>query len=147
MTVAVVNLADALPIDVATLCTVFPGTNKRTGWNITFAGPAHEKTVALNNEAERKRLERSKEIEVAQVNGRRWKGESIQPEESRREFIEGIVGRIIDWNPVDFGDGPIEFSEKAAVELLMQPKMGAYVAQMVDFLIGEKTFTKASAGN
>lgn len=144
---------EALPADSAVLHIVLPGTNKRTGWDVTFAGPGHPKTIALNNETSRKQLHRQEQIERAQVNGRKWKGDDKTPDEQRREFVEGLVARVISWTPVNFGDGPVEFNEgdatapKRAVDLLLKPKLGAYVAQFVDFLIDERTFMKDSANN
>lgn len=150
--VVAADLSGAMPADTAVLYTVFPGTNKRTGWNITFAGPGHPKTIAFNNDAERKRLHKAAMIERAQVNGRKWKGdEDKQPDESRRESVESWVARIVSWTPVDFGGGPVEFNEgdatapTRAVELLMQPKLGAYLLQMVEFMLDEKSFMTDSA--
>jgi hypothetical protein len=140
----VTNLVDDLPMDTADLHVVKPGTNKRTGWVVTFAGPGHPKTIALNNEASRKQLDESKRIKQQQANGRKVKIDDEQPEENRREFIEGLVARIVTWTPVDFGNGPVEFSDTAAVELLLDPKKGAYVSQFVDFLIDDRAFMKDS---
>lgn len=141
----VANLADDLPMDTADLHVVKPGTNKRTGWVVTFAGPGHPKTIALNNETSRKQLDEAKRIKQQQANGRKVKIDDEQPEENRREFIEGLVARIVTWTPVDFGEGPVEFSDQAAVTLLLDPKKGSYVAQFVDFLIDDRAFMKGSA--
>lgn len=142
---AAVDLTAIMPADTADLHIVAPGTNRRTGWVITFAGPGHERAIALSNNAQRKRLALEQRIEQARVNGRKWKGDDKQPEENRREFIEDLVGRIVTWTPVDIGDGPIAFSDKAAVELLLRPKMGFAVAQISDFLLDERSFTTGSA--
>jgi hypothetical protein len=145
---------DALPADTAVLHTVYPGTNKPTGWDITFAGPGHMKTVAFSLSKERERLHRAAQIERSQINGRKWKGDDDKPpEQSRRDFVGDLVARIVSWTPVNFGDGPVEFNEgdpaaeKRAVELLCKPKLGGYVAQIVEFLIDERSFMKASASN
>lgn len=150
----VADLANALPADTGMLHTVFPGTNKRTGWNIVIAGPGHPKSIALSNEKERERLQKAQQIERAQVNGRKWKGdEDKQPQDSRREFISDLVGRIVSWTPVNFGDGAVEFAEgdvsapKRAIDLLVQPKMGPYVGQIVDYLLDERSFMKGSASD
>lgn len=142
---AVADLTALLPNDTAVLHMVVPGTNKRIGWDITMAGPGHPKTIALSNEATRERLHRDALIEQARVNGRKWKGEDKQAEESRREFIEGLVGRIVTWTPVKIGDEVVEFSEKAAIEFLLRPHLGPYVAQITDFLLEERSFMTDSA--
>lgn len=144
--------ANALPDDRGVLHTVFPGTNKPTGWDIVLSGPGHPKTVALGEKAERERLQRAAEIERAQVNGRKWKGDAdVSPKQSRREFIESLVGRIISWTPVNFGSGTVTFEENdasapaRAVDTLLDPKLGAYVSQIVDYLLAERAFMKGSA--
>ena len=139
-----VDLTGMLPVDTAVLQIYRPGTNEPIGWEWTMAGPAHAKTVEFNNNAARKASHRDMLMEQARVNNRKWKGEDKQPEERRREFIEGIVARIVTWTPVQIGSTVYEFSEKSAVELLLKPEMGAFVAQAVDFLIDERAFTKDS---
>ncbi len=143
----VINMADDLPADTAELHVVKPGTNQRTGWIITLAGPGHPQTIEMTNEGERERLHRSQEIERAQVNGRKWKGDDEQPEESRRKFVSRIARRIVGWTPVDFGDGPVEFSQENAVKLFMDPKKGAFFVQVVDFLTAERAFMKDSVSS
>ena len=68
-----------------------------------------------------------------------------QPEESRRKFISRISRRIVGWTPVDFGDGPVEFSQDNATKLFMDPKFGSFFVQVVDFLTAERAFIKGSA--
>ena len=143
----VVDLSDLLPQDTAELHMLIPGTNKRLGWVLTMAGPGHPKTVAASNENRRKDLQRSARIEQAQVNGRKYKADDVQPDESRRDFVAGLVARIVDWTPVRFSKDspPITFNDAAAVDLLLQPRMAPYVAQITDFVLDEKSFMTASA--
>ncbi len=140
----VINMADDLPNDTADLYIVKPGTNIRTGWIITLAGPGHPQTIEMQNEGERERLHRSAEIERAQVNGRKWKGDDEQPEDSRRKFVSRIAQRIVGWTPVDFGNGPVEFSKENAIKLFMDQKYGHFFGQIVDFLTAERAFMKDS---
>lgn len=144
---AVTDLSALIPEDTSPLYIVVPGTNKRTGWVITLAGPGHPKTVALNNETARKQLLLEQRIENARVNGRKFKSEDKQPDEQRREFIESLVARMVTWTPIKIGDEAFEFSDKIAVDLLSRPVMGPYVAQIVDALIAEGAFMKDSAIN
>jgi hypothetical protein len=142
----IVNLAATVALDTYDLAMLFPGTNKPTGWVVTLAGPGHPKTVALAAEAERERLHRNAAIERAQVNGRKWKGdEEEDPTVSRRKTIAAIVGRIVDWTPVDFGQGPIAYSEEAAIALFLDPAKGVYFSQIVEYLTCEKAFMPSSA--
>lgn len=144
---AVTDLSAFMPDDTSELYTVVPGTNKRTGWVITLAGPGHAKTVAANNEASRKQLHREQMQENSRVNGRKYKAEDRQPEEQRREFIDGLVARIVTWTPVRIGAETFEFSDKTAADLLLRPAMGPYVAQVVDALIADGAFMKGSASD
>lgn len=140
------DLSAFVPQQTADFFPLIPGTNKQLGWKITFGGPSHPKVVAYAENASRKDLLRTAEIEKARVNGRKWKGDmEKQPEESRREFITGLVARIVDWTPVRLGDKDYFFSETTAVELLMLPEMGPYVGQIVDWLLDDKAFMKDSA--
>lgn len=143
--VTAINMADDLPEDTAELHIVKPGTNIRTGWVITLAGPGHPQTISLSNELQRERLQRSAEIERAQVNGRKWKGDDAQPEDERRKSVSDVCRRIVTWTPVDFGEGVIEFSQENAVKTFLDPKKGAFYAQVVDFLIADRAFMKGSA--
>lgn len=141
-----VNLAGSLALDTMELNMCFPGTNQPTGWVLTLAGPGHPQTVELSDEMERKRLKKVADIERAQVNGRKYKGdEDLDPEESRRQTVTSICRRIVDWTPVDFGEGPIEFSLDNAVDAFMDRRKAAYFGQLVDKLNEEKAFMKASA--
>lgn len=145
-TLAVANMADDVALDTADLHIVRPGTNTKTGWVITCAGPGHPQTIELNNKNQRENLRKAKQIELAQVNGRKWKGDDEEetPEESRRNTVADVCRRIVTWTPVDFGDGPITFSHENAVNLFMDPKKGVYFGQLVDFLTAERTFFKRS---
>lgn len=131
--------------DTAVLTIINPADNTPTSWQITMAGPGHPKTVALSARFERERLAKSAAIEQTQINGRKWTAEVPTGEENRRENVLSVIGRIVDWTPVDFGNGAISFSEDAAVELFLDPRKGAYFSQIVNFLTGEKAFFTNSA--
>lgn len=143
-----VDLSAAIPLNEGVLHIVVPGTNKRTGWDVTFAGPGHPKTIAQTEEITRSALDKQERIEMAQVNQRKWKGEGKQPADIRRENVEWVVGRIIGWTPVtikQFSPDPIEFSDKVAKDLLAQPYMVPYFIQMTEYLGDQASFIEASA--
>jgi hypothetical protein len=96
----IVDLSDVMPQSTGVLHIVVPGTNKRTGWQVTFAGPSHPKTIAQNEELSRASLDKAERIEMAQVNNRKWKGEGKQPDDVRRENVEWVLGRILSWKAV-----------------------------------------------
>ncbi|HEY4724324.1 MAG TPA: hypothetical protein VII92_20885 [Anaerolineae bacterium] len=139
------DLSELIPSDIGILHIVKPGTSEKTGWQITMAGPGHPKTVAFNNANERKRRDHENRIEAARINCRKYKPEDFADGESRKEFIEGLVSRIVTWTPVKIGQEVIEFSDNAAIELLLRPIMGSFVGQIVDYLIDERAFMKDSA--
>lgn len=150
-----VDLSAVMPEETGTLHIVVPGTNKPTGWKVTFAGPGHPKTVAQNEEIARAALGRAERIEMAQVNARKWKGDGKQPEDVRRENVDWVIGRILHWTPIKIGqysDQPVELPDNATQEqikrahdLLSQPYMQPFFVQMTDFLADQASFTPASA--
>lgn len=153
--IAGVDLSAAIPKDTGILHVVIPGTNKRTGWQVTFAGPGHPKTVAQNEELSRANLDKQERIEMAQVNNRKWKGEGKQVSDLRRENVQWVLGRILSWTPItikQFAAEPIELPEtaspeqvKRAAELLAQPYMTPYFLQMTEYLGDQASFIEASA--
>ena len=143
----VVDLSSFRPIDASVLKIRQPGTATPTGWEVTFAGPSHPKTVAWSNDSARETLHRQAQIEAQQLNGRKIKPEEREVSDVRRENVRWVVSRILGWTPVRLGpDGTVlEFSEKAATDLLVDPAFGWVYAQMIEFLNDERSFTKASA--
>jgi hypothetical protein len=146
---ASVKLGGTTFLESFDLMMMIPGTNEPTGWVVTLAGPAHPQSQALFDRQSRKSNKKSAAIEMAQVNGKKWKGDDDRlPAEIRRETISNIVSRIVTWSPApDFedGKGPIEFSEDAAIDLFLEPSKGGYLKQVVDYFDSEKAFLKASA--
>lgn len=144
-----INLDEITPLEQGVLCLLVPGTtNKLSGWDVTFAGPSHPKTIAQSKETARKFLDESARIQQARVNNKKYKVDEKQPDAQRREFAESIVARILTWTPVTFGGKTYDFdpnNEKAAIDLLLEPKLGGYVSQMSDYLFDEKSFMPASA--
>ena len=143
----IADLGDAFPADTAVLEIVKSGSNEGTGWKITIAGPSHPKTLAWSEKSARETIRKQRAMEAAQANGRKWKPEERTPEEARRENVEWVVSRIIDWTPVRIGGDVHHFSEKTAIELLSRQQMGFVFAQIVEFLADERSFTARSATN
>jgi hypothetical protein len=145
---AAIDLSALIPLETAVLEILKPGGIESTGWKITFAGPAHPKTVAWQNEQSRKSLRKAQQIEQAQVNGRKFKAEDKDPQEQQRETVSWIVARIVDWTPIKLGAGePMRFSDAVAIDLLVKPELGWAFSQMVDFITDDRSFTQRSATN
>lgn len=118
---------------------------KPTGWKIRLASPAHPQTVEWNEKSMRQNLHRQKLIEQAQVNGKKYIAEEKTPDEQRRENVDWVVARIIDWTPVKLPWGTFSFSRKAAEDLLVRPEMNWALSQIMEALGEEKRFMKRSA--
>lgn len=144
---APVDLSAFAFADTATLEILKPGTATPIGWRITFAGPGHAKTIAFNEAKNREILQRNRQIEMAQVNGRKYKPEEQSVDQARRENVQWVAARIVDWTPVALGADkpPLAFSEAAAIEIFINPDLGWVYAQCLDFLASEQSFTQASA--
>lgn len=133
--------------DTATLDILAPGGSKSIGWRITFAGPGHPKTIAFNEAKNREILHRNRQIEAAQINGRKYKPEEQTVEEARRENVRWVAARIVEWTPVALSPDkpPLAFSEAAAIEIFINPDLGWIYAQCLDFLAADQSFTQTSA--
>ena len=144
---APVDLSAFIPADTAVLDILAPGSAAPIGWRITFAGPGHPKTIAFNEAKNRETLHRNRQIEMAQINGRKYKPEERSVDEARRENVQWVAARIVDWTPVTLkpGAAPIAYSEKAAVDIFVDPDLGWVYAQCLDFLVSEQSFTRTSA--
>jgi hypothetical protein len=145
--VVAVDLMAILPADTATIEILKPGGTEGTGWIITFAGPGHDKAVAWQNEQGKRNLRKQAQIEQAQVNGKKYRSEDRDVDDVRRDNVSWVVSRILGWTPVRLGGDPIVFSDVAATELLMQPRMAWALNQMVEFLADERSFTPRSASS
>jgi hypothetical protein len=152
---ASVKLGGTIYLQSATLMMMQPGTEDAdnpvpTGWVLEVAGPAHPRTVEINNRIAARLNKLSADKDKARVNGKKWTPAERDPEDVRREAVEDIANRIIGWSPdPDFedGKGPIPFSDDAAVEIFMDRAKGSYFLQLVRFITEERSFLKASAKN
>lgn len=123
---------------------VLDAAGNPTGWFWEFAGPGHPKTEALNNRFARERLHKAAQMEQAQVNGRKWKAEQEDPDELRAKNIRDLVERLIGWSPVQIGGKDFPFAPESAVEFLSHPKRVGVLAQAMEFVASEKSFTPRS---
>ena len=140
-------LDDAAPLDTLDYDTRHPVTEEPTGWIVTFAGPAHPQSLALADKSAKEGLRRAHEIQKARINGKKFKPEETTPDEERRDFVEGLVARIVTWggNVPSYKGKVYSFNPKDAVELLLFPQMGNYVKQFTDVLLEEKSFMPGSS--
>ncbi|CDN52538.1 Putative branched-chain amino acid ABC transporter [Neorhizobium galegae bv. officinalis bv. officinalis str. HAMBI 1141] len=137
-----IDISAFLPADTSELH-ILNTAGQQTGWIVTLAGPSHPKSVAYSDAVARRALDRAKRQEQAQVNGKKYKAEDQTPDDVRRENVEGVVARIVEWTPVKIGADTYDASR--AAELLIKPEMGWAYAQILDAFGDERRFTKASA--
>lgn len=140
-------LDDAAPLDTLDYDTRHPLTEEPTGWIVTFAGPAHPQSIALADKSAKEGLRAAREIQKARINGKKFKPEETTPDDERREFVEGLVARIVTWggNVPSYKGKVYHFNPKDAVELLLFPQMGNFVKQFTDVLVEEKSFMPGSS--
>src|ERR1044072_379988 len=98
-TAAVTDLTDLLPTEELTLEILSPN-GKPTGWRWTLAATNHAKKASFHEARAARDRARAKVLRKAQFNGIRYEAESKTPEESRREDVQWIVPRTLDWTPV-----------------------------------------------
>lgn len=140
------DLSDLETGDEATLA-IKDSSGRVTSWIWTFYGPGHPKTVALSNKISRKWLQEARDKEQAQVNGKKWKAEDRSLDQVRSENVANIVERTKDFTPVKLNGKIIEFSADAARDLLMDPRKGALLNQVVEYLKEEENFMRPSESN
>lgn len=139
------DLNDLEAIDQATM-EIHSRDGKPTGWIWTIAGPGHPQAIELSNRLGKERLARAKAQEMAQVNGRKWKGDDESPDEAMRRTAEMLVGRVLGWSPITMNGKDYPFTRDNAIALLMDPKRGdTLVSQLTDFLGDERSFMQRSA--
>lgn len=138
------DLSDLDSGDEATLA-IKDSAGRVTTWIWTFFGPGHPKTVALSNRVSRKWLDEARAKEQAQVNGKKWKPEDRNLDDIRNENVSSIVERTKTFTPVKLNGVEIEFSPDKVRELLLDPKKGALLAQVSEFLREEENFMRPSA--
>jgi hypothetical protein len=118
---------------------------KPTGWKVRLASPALPQVVEWNDRQMRQNLHKQKLIEQAQVNGKKYIAEEKTPDEQRRENVDWVIARILDWTPVKLPWGTFNFSRKAAEDLLTRPEMYWALLQFMEAIGEEKRFMKRSA--
>lgn len=140
--VAAFDLSDLDSADEAVM-EVF-ANGRPTGWKWTFAGPGHPKTIELSNRFARERLRREKEQEQAQVNGKKWKAPEETPEEVLDRNVSLVVGRLLDWSPIQMNGKDYPFTPENAKALLMDRRKSQLLVQALEFLGDETAFLKRS---
>lgn len=130
--------------DEADLAIRHPTTNAVTTWIWTFYGPGHPKTVELADRISRQALHKQAAQRQAQVNGKKWKEEERTPDEVLTENVNSVVERTKSFTPVKINGEEMKFSPDAARNVLMDPKKGWLLRQIMDFLADEASFIQPS---
>jgi hypothetical protein len=139
------DLADVSASDEAVLDIKHPKSDEPTGWQWTFFGPGHPRTVAIADRETRAMLKLAADKEQARVNYKKWKPEEETGADLRAKTVANIVGRTKYFTPVKFGSETIEFSPEAATKLLLDRTKGWLFKQVIDFISAEESFIQPSA--
>jgi len=123
---------------------IIAANGKPTGWWWTLAAASHEKNIAFTEGRAARNLERAKVLREAQFNGQRYEAEAKTPEEDRREDVQWIVARTLDFTAIKLGDTVFTFSDKAVEDLLIRPELNFAVVQIVKALNDDARFIKRS---
>ncbi|MBN9333482.1 hypothetical protein [Devosia sp.] len=128
--------------DIATMDVVVAG--KPSGWLWQFAGPGHPKAVDQANRTARERLHKDKLIEQAQVNGKKWVAPEQTPADVRSSNVTYVIERLVGWSAIRIDGTDFAFTEANARMLLEDPKRVGVLAQAMEFLAADSSFTKRS---
>ncbi len=123
---------------------ILDGDGRKTGWTMTFAGPSHPVTVAIDNEQNAMYVAREQAKDRARTNGRKWKGDDDTPEELRERAINYIATRLLRWSPMTMDGADFPCTPENVRKLLADRRFGLVYDQANSFLIEEKSFTKRS---
>ncbi len=118
-----------------------------TGWLWTFAGPGHPTTIEADRKQTQRFLNREAEKERAQVNGRKWKGEAVDPDQRRSDSIAYVVSRMLRWSETTMGGQPYPFTHDNATAVLSDPSMPGLIEQANAFLLADRSFSKRLVKN
>lgn len=118
---------------------------KPTGWLWTFAGPGHPKAIEQSNRLAKERLRKEREIEQAQVNGRKYKATEETVDEALERNVRMVTDRLIGWSPIQMNGKDFPFSIENATALLLDRRKGQLLLQALEFLGDERSFTPRSA--
>lgn len=114
------------------------------GWVWTFAGPGHPKSIDQGNRIARERLEEERLKEQAQVNGRKWKAPVLEADAVRLRNVNHVVERLIGWSAAPMNGKDYPFTPDNARALLLNRSYTALLAQALEFLGEDSSFTPRS---
>lgn len=118
-----------------------------TGWLWTFAGPGHPKAIDQSNRLAKERLRKEREIEQAQVNGRKYKASEETVDEALERNVRMVTDRLLSWSAIQMGGKDFPFTIDNANALLMDRRKGQLLIQALEFLGDERSFTTRSASS
>lgn len=85
------------------------------------------------------------------MNGRKVKVDEPSPGDARRELIEGVAGRVLDFSPANIPlpefPGTTTYSPAMAIKVLSHPKLAWLLNDLINRVTDDQTFMKASASD
>lgn len=141
------NLADMSAVDEGCMQVHFNGVP--INWYWWLAGPGHPmgEAQAARVSKEARRLNRS--IQNAQANNRRWTAPEDNGEDIRESNVNWVMERFLRWTPDEqkFGPDLCRSSPENARKLLLDPRYGWLLDQLLEFLRDVNSFTRRSEKN
>ena len=107
----------------------------------------HPNAAAQSNRVARESLAKARAKEQAQTNGKKWKAPAQSPDELLEDNVSFVLERLLGWSDITMNGEPYPFSHENARKLLMDRRKGALLAQAIEFILDENSFTKRSAKN
>lgn len=142
---AAFDLSEIESLDVDELTINHPVTGAPTTWTMQLAGPGHPVTLALQRQAQRERLELNKRIETTRANGKKWKGEDVDPEEEKTRIDRRAAQRILGWSAVTHNGVAFPYTPENALALFAEPRWTKVWQQIMEHFDSDAAFTKRSA--
>lgn len=139
---APMDLADVAAEDVVQFEPTHPATGQPIigadgkPWTWTIAGPGHDVAVRQRNASMREALKEQRRPQRER--------EAIDEQETIRKGTAFAAVRVLGWSAVVFGGRELQFSSKAVVDLLGNPKFSWLAGQLNRFLQDDASFLRQS---
>lgn len=113
-----------------------------TGWRWRFAGPGHPNAVAQRRRLTAEQMKRTREIESARINGRRWVPPHEEPEDVLERNIVFVTERLLGWSEVTNSGKRYDCSIENIRAVLADPRKEGILLQALEFLGTTSSFVK-----
>lgn len=141
----VFDLSEIATNDTGTLAIRHPVTGEPTSWVLTLAGPGHPAYEEWSAEGQREAARKSRAIEQARANGKKWKAEESDVEAEEAKARARLSRIILGWTPVRVDGADYPWSKQNAEAMCVSQRWNRVRAQILEYMNDEKAFTTRSA--